>query len=62
MGVLVQNIDWATKLLTWRDFPCFYADLPGFVFFCVCVRKRGIFFARMGEKKSWPFLAPKPVF
>ena len=47
---------------TWRGFPCFHADLPGFGFaFFVCDTE--FFFARMDEKNVLgPFLAPNPLF
>ena len=37
---------------SWREFPCFHADLPGFGFFFVCVRPR-VFFRPHGRKKNW---------
>ena len=46
---------------TWRESPCFHADLPGFGF-AFCVRDR-VFFSPAWAKKNWgPFLAPKPFF
>ena len=47
---------------SWREFPCFHADLPGFRFCFFCVRHQ-VFFRPHGRIFfSGPFLAPKPFF
>ena len=46
---------------TWREFPCFHADLPGFGFAFLCATP-SFFVARMGEKKNWAFFSPQTGF